>query len=181
MNTDKTPALVGLTGPAGVGKTAVAREMQYRYGFVVVGFAGRLKQIVRELYDLSHEQVHGKLKEEVDGRYGISPRQIMQRFGTEVGRTIFEDTWTQALQQDLDMMRANGLTRFVIDDLRFENEAQWVRANGGHVYELARAGIHYGQNHPSEIGVQADDVVYNGEVKDTAHNVVNLEAMRCNK
>jgi DNA-binding transcriptional MocR family regulator len=47
---------------------------------------------------------------------------------------------------------------FIFDDLRFENEADWIRENGGLVVRLERpeAGTTTYVNHASERGIKLD-------------------------
>lgn len=85
----------------------------------------------------------------------ISPRQAYQNFGTEYGRRqIDEKIW-------LDMAPKNC----ILSDIRFENEATYVRKNGIliHLIRDDRNGI-YNSVHESEKGVgrvDKDWLLYN--------------------
>ena len=145
--------LIALSGPAGSGKTTIARYMKENYGFHVLSFAFRLKLTVCNIYDMTWEQVTSE-RETVDPRYGLTPRFIMQRLGTEVARYIYPETWIAALRRD--MGDCDEVGKFVIDDLRFENEAAAVRLWGGVVAEVRRGGVEYDGGHSSEVGIEPD-------------------------
>ncbi len=70
-----------------------------------------------------------------------SPRQIMQWWGTEYRRREHDKYWSRQLfQRVIDCMR-DGESRFAITDLRFQNEADIVRALGGQIWQVKRPGI----------------------------------------
>lgn len=126
--------VIALCGPAGAGKSTVAKHLANCYGASLYGFATPLKEMVRRAFDLTHEQCHGtqEQKEAVDPRYNHSARWLLQRIGTEGCRATFgEDFWTK---QCLDMIVRQNQRLAVIEDLRFLNEAEAVnfdpRVNG---------------------------------------------------
>ena len=75
------PVVVGFLGRAGSGKSTAAKHLEVKYGFQRLSFAAPLKEMAVELWELASTQVYGTLaqKEEVDPRWGISAREIMQR------------------------------------------------------------------------------------------------------
>ena len=148
--------IIALTGYKQSGKSTVARILQEQFGFTRMAFADPIKWAVREIYDLSFAQLYGPgtLKEDVDPRYDLTPRQIMQRFGTEVCRQIHPDTWVMNLRRRMDTIEApKGI---VIDDLRFDNEAEAVHDWGGEVWHINRPGYR-GDGHTSEALINAWD------------------------
>lgn len=117
--------LICLGHQKGVGKDTLADLLEERDDFLKVSFAEKLKDICIDLYDLSQEQCFGGKKEVIDPRYGMSPRTIFQRFGTEaVRKQVWDNTWTNYLFS-VTIPRAIelGMNKFVISDLRFKNEA----------------------------------------------------------
>lgn len=128
--------VVGFVGFKGSGKSTAARILQDKYGFSVRALAAPLKESCQIIFNLSEEQVlTPKGKEAVDPRWGMSPREMLQKFGTEVGRTFSEDVWIKSLQQFIDDRRWN---RYTIDDVRFPNEADAIRKMGGIVVGVKR-------------------------------------------
>jgi hypothetical protein len=114
--------LVVLTGRARSGKTTVSRYLCNEHGFVLVKFAGVLKDMLYTL-GLDWDQVEGGLKEhpcELLG--GKTPRHAMQTLGTEWGRDmIHQDLWVNAWRQNVQQHLDQGLN-VVTDDCRFDNE-----------------------------------------------------------
>lgn len=126
--------VIALCGPAGAGKSTVAKHLANCYGASLYGFATPLKEMVRRAFDLTNEQVYGtqEQKEAIDPRYGHSARWLLQRIGTEGCRATFgEDFWTK---QCLDMIVRQNQRLAVIEDMRFINESEAVnydpRVNG---------------------------------------------------
>lgn len=75
-------------------------------------------------------------------RGSLSPRQVLQLWGTEYRRAQRINYWLEALRVRITQLHAlDGRTRFVIPDCRFENEAALVRAMGGVVWQITRDGV----------------------------------------
>lgn len=153
--------LIGLTGRAGSGKDTFAGFLNKHINFEPYSFAGPLKDACCLLFGWTRHQIdHDReFKEAVDPRWGFSPRRAMQLMGTEYGRQLLrEDLWVHMAQVRLDETRKAGL---LITDVRFENEATWIRANGGLVVHIFRADLPTVEGHASESGVeyQAHDAV----------------------
>jgi len=88
---------------------------------------------------------------------GKSPRQLLQSLGTDWGRDMVSETiWIDAMRR---MISDQSFDVIIIDDCRFENEAQMVRDMGGIVVGLERDGIAYTGEHKSETPVPADAII----------------------
>lgn len=80
------------TSTARVGKDEVARVLRDDLGFRTYSFALPLKQVAQVLFGLTEEQMwNDKLKNVVIDAWGLSPRTIFQRIGTEGGRHVFDE------------------------------------------------------------------------------------------
>jgi hypothetical protein len=75
--------IVALVGKKRSGKDTVANVLVNEYGFVRYGLADPIKVVVKYLFDWNEEHTNGNLKETIDSKWGISPRQAMQWLGTE--------------------------------------------------------------------------------------------------
>ncbi len=156
--------LIGLCGPKECGKSTVSKDLarlllglkphqQLHPSQSVrrLRFAGAVKAMLRAL-GLSEAQVDGDKKEtpsELLG--GKTPREAMQSLGTEWGRDLVSpDLWCNATMQLVDDSPDDVI---VIDDVRFDNEAAAIRARGGYVIEIFRAGTSYNSEHASEAGL----------------------------
>lgn len=151
--------LVGIAGKAGSGKSTAAQVLMDA-GWKRIKFADPLKNMLRAL-GLSEDHIEGDLKTvPCDMLGGRTPRHAMQTLGTEWGRNLIAPTlWIDAARSDIKAALSAG-HRVVVDDLRFDNEADTIRALGGVVLGLERAGVGAG-GHCSEAGVTADMVYYN--------------------
>lgn len=151
------PLLIGLHGLAGSGKDTVASHLQgqnsafYRYAFAEPIRAG-LKAMLR-ISPLMFNHPH---KERTLPDINLSPRQLMQSLGTEWGRAcVNPDLWIILA----DQIRIEAWSRrqpLVITDVRFENEAHWVRTHG-YLWHISRPNnprhsIH--ADHTSEQGIE---------------------------
>lgn len=141
--TDKL-IIIGLAGHAGAGKDTAARYLISRYGFVASSFAAPIHdmaQLMLEQIGLGDQWLrHRVFKERVIPELGFSPRALMQTLGTEVGRALNPEVWVRHLEARLGL-NAHGAPvhdRIVVSDVRFPNEAAWVRARKGTVVRLTR-------------------------------------------
>lgn len=155
--------IIGMTGPAGSGKDAAAKAL-IGTGWKRFAFADELKRIVNELFGWDEKYANGTLKEKIDSYWGFSPRRAYQLFGTEFGRALSEDLWIKKAEKTI-----NFNDNIVITDVRFENEASFVRQHGHLIHIMGRecGGV---SQHSSETGVKidmSDFVIYNTGTIDT--------------
>jgi hypothetical protein len=128
--------IIGLLGPAEVGKSTVAAHLEDRCAATRYSLAAPLKNICQRVFGLSHAQCWGTQaeKETDDPRYGFSPRWLMQRLGTEGFRQEFGgDFWVDYL---LARILREQPAVAAIEDVRFINEAANIIAAGGQVWRL---------------------------------------------
>lgn len=119
--------VIGILGPAGSGKSAVAQHLVENYGAKRYSLAGPLKEIAKRVFEFSDEQLYGTQaqKEADDPRYNFSPRWLLQRLGTEGCRAVLgPNVWTDALMRHIKMELPELA---VVDDVRFVNEANKIR------------------------------------------------------
>jgi hypothetical protein len=162
--------LVGISGYAGSGKTTAADHLISYHRFERVKFAGPLKDMLRAL-GLREREIEGDLKEVpcmlLGGR---TPRHAMITLGTEWGRDmIHPDLWTRLALFKAESILNRGVS-VVIDDLRFINEYEALKAAGGTVLRISRPGVGPLSSHLSEsFGFPPDHVIENsGSLDDLA-------------
>jgi hypothetical protein len=148
--------LIGLTGHAGSGKDTVRNIMETE-GFVGLAFADGIRGMLRELLTsvgIDDACIDERtLKEAIIPELGVSYRHMAQSLGTEWARNLRRDFWLRiAAAFVVDQMDA-GETHFVISDVRFANEAEWVRNKGGQIWRIHREGLAGVRPHVSESGI----------------------------
>lgn len=134
--------LIGITGHAGVGKSTVGEYLEGLDDAIIsIAFAHCLKRACSFLYSIPLESFYDKdLKEVKDHYWNQSPREIAQFFGTEVIRdNLGADFWIRSLEKDLSSLYKNYQC-VVVEDVRFQNELDWVLSKGGTILHVGREG-----------------------------------------
>jgi hypothetical protein len=173
MNMDRARyPIIGLTGRARSGKSTAAEYLlRVGVGKYAYSFADPLKAMIKAGFgiDLDHPWWQMRKEDPIADFAGFSPRALMQTLGTEWGRTlVHRDIWVSLANRELQR-RGDGM---VIADVRFDNEAIWVRRRGGVVVHLERGSAPAVRPHVSEAGVQrlaADIRVFNESSVESLH------------
>jgi hypothetical protein len=147
--------ILGLSGWARNGKDTVADHLISKYGYERISFAAPMKEA---LYRLNpkitiNNVVSTPIRIGVDiygwddlKTHGPEVRELLQRFGTEVGREMFgEDFWVNAAIDSIE----DG-SRVVVSDVRYPNEADAIKKLGGEVWRVVRPGFGAANGHASE-------------------------------
>lgn len=151
------PRVIGLYSPAPQsGKTAVAEELQ-QHGYVCVSFAGPLKRMIGVFLNSAgyeHERIESLLYEQKENRipeFGVTSRHLLQTIGTEWGREcISPDVWVKVWHHNV-MKWLDGGLNVVVDDMRFPNEWEAVKALEGECWYITRPRTEkYETEHASE-------------------------------
>jgi len=130
---------IAFSGKMQVGKTTSADYLVQRYGFIKLSFAGKLKEIAKDLWP---EQFECDQK----------PRKLLQDLGMKM-REIDQDVWVNYVLRIVRSLPKES--NIVIDDLRFMNEYKALK-NEGFVVVLVLRDVPpspFG-NHPSEKEVE---------------------------
>lgn len=166
--------LIGLAGLAGAGKDTVRNMLEEEHDFTGIAFADPIRNMVGALLadnGFSTKWMFERhLKEQpVDG-LDLSYRHLAQTLGTEWGRHLQADFWLRIAQSRIEHHRKTGARKFVISDVRFVNETQWIKDQGGEVWLIKRPGIAAVRDHESErqiAEITADRVIDNsGSIED---------------
>lgn len=76
--------LIGLVAPKRSGKDTAANYLCSSYGFKKYNFADPLKRGIGEIFGLTYNQLDGDEKEIIDPFWGVTPRELLQKIGTEL-------------------------------------------------------------------------------------------------
>ncbi|MDN6857250.1 deoxynucleotide monophosphate kinase [Pseudomonas sp. CAN2814] len=185
------PFLIGLHGRARSGKDTAASYIAAQFGLLIYAFASPLKRALIDMLNLPASAFDGADKEQPLPWLGKSPRELMQLLGTEWGRhQVHPQLWLLLAEMNLaNHLEASPHARgFVISDVRFENEADWIRAKGGIVVHLHRPDAPGVAAHSSESGIAVFDndlVIHNDgtledlyEALDALMQTVQLRALQ---
>lgn len=140
--------LVGFCGFIGSGKDTAADYLINYHGFRRDSFANSLKDALCDIFGWDRILLEGRTaearawREQVDTWWAnrlniphLTPRWIMQQWGTEVCRNAFhDDIWIASLENRILKTKDN----IVISDVRFPNEISAIKRAGGKVVRIVR-------------------------------------------
>jgi hypothetical protein len=139
--------IIGICGLIGSGKDTIADYLQNIHQFRRESFAHTLKDAVAAVFGWNREFLEGRTHESREWREqrddwwserlgrNITPRWILQYWGTEVCRKGFhDDIWIASLENKLRTTHDD----IVISDCRFPNEIAAIKNSGGIVIRVVR-------------------------------------------
>lgn len=157
-----------ITTPSGTGKREDGIQIPI---YQIKKFAYKVKEIASILTNVDIEKFeHQDFKSQplpdmwTFEEHQLTGREMLQKIGTEMGRSIHPDAWVNALFSDyvLDLRRVGnsegGTTiseaypNWIITDVRFPNEADAIKAKGGYLIRVNRQ-TNVIDTHPSEISL----------------------------
>lgn len=179
------PLIIGLAGPARSGKDSAADWLVRTHGFTRLALADPLRDMLELGLGLEPRWLQDD-KDQPIPWLGVSARRLLQTLGTEWGRKlIHQDLWVLALHRRIQAL-ADETDRLVISDVRFPNEAHWVRQHGAlwHIDRRQRPGLSASAAaHSSEIPItlqSGDDCIdNNGSLDQLYANVDESLAALC--
>jgi hypothetical protein len=154
--------IIGICGFIGSGKDTVADYLVNFHGFRRESFANTLKDAVSAVFGWDRTLLEGRTKEAREWREqvdpwwadrlnmpNLTPRWILQYWGTEVCRKAFhDDIWIASLENKL----RNSRDDIVISDCRFPNEIASIRGASGKIVWIQRGIL----PHWYDVAVQAN-------------------------
>ena len=140
--------IIGISGFIGSGKDTIADYLQNIHQFRRESFANTLKDAVASVFGWDRELLEGRTRESREWREqvdpwwserlnmpNLTPRYVLQVWGTEVARRSFhDDIWIASLENKLRKTQDD----IVISDCRFPNEIRAIRNAGGIVIRVKR-------------------------------------------
>ena len=143
--------IIGVCGWIGSGKDTIADYLVNFHEFRRDAFAATLKDAVAAVFNWDRELLEGRTKqarewrEQVDpwwaeklGLPQLTPRWVLQHWGTEVCRNGFHnEIWILSLENKLRKTKDD----VVITDVRFPNEIDAIKKQGGKVVWVQRGPL----------------------------------------
>jgi adenylate kinase family enzyme len=168
------PNMVGFAGPQGSGKDTCGEILAQSYNYIQMAFANPVRAglyALNPLIELDNGIV-ARLQTVVDQigwdsakRNSKDLRGLMQRFGTEAGRDLHGYNCWVAIAERLAKVNRN----YTFTDVRFPNEADWIRSCGGIIVYVDRDDVPaQAANHKSEecnVKEDADFIIFNNGTK----------------
>lgn len=187
------PTLFLITGRRRAGKDTFARnisraiydawpdvataEMTVKHSF-----AKPIKDVAKTIFGWSDDYVENG-KETIDERFGLSPRQFMQSFGTDFMRNYLRETypeygektgdriWTKTAENHIRSYLEQGYN-VTVPDVRFPNEMELATVFYHEGYKIVTIGIvdvtrsqgvdnHESEQYADELVNVCDYIVYN--------------------
>jgi len=91
---------------------------------------------------------HADIQEKPD-ETAVTVRRLLQWWGTEYRRSQDPDYWTKAWDRKIHQYDL-ATTDILVDDIRFANELETLKADGGLIVKIERPGFNGAGNHASE-------------------------------
>jgi|TARA_A200000159_G_scaffold5294_1_gene4900 hypothetical protein len=143
--------IIGVCGFIGSGKDTVADYLVNFHEFRRESFADTLKDAVAAVFGWDRTLLEGRTKEarewreEVDpwwaerlGMPTLTPRWVLQYWGTEVCRKSFhDDIWIASLENKI----RNSKDDIIVSDVRFPNEVKAIKNQNGKMIWVQRGRL----------------------------------------
>jgi hypothetical protein len=143
--------IIGVCGFIGSGKDTIADYLVNFHEFRRESFASTLKDAVAAVFGWDRTMLEGRTKEAREWREQVdpwwaerlsmptlTPRWVLQYWGTEVCRKAFhDDIWIASLENKL----RNSKDHVVISDCRFPNEISSIKNAGGKIVWVQRGEL----------------------------------------
>lgn len=158
--------VIGLSGRANAGKDFIANKYFRPQGFYQVSLAWHFKIWLASKGEATYEEVFFSKPPKV--------RSLLQIEGTEKGRDVYgKDIWCETTYNWIRLYEELwGFSKFVIADVRFPSEVEFIQRKGGKVFRLLAPNrikdsklSEEARQHPSETSLDGytkfDDYIFN--------------------
>lgn len=123
--------VIAICGLKRCGKDTVANYIQHKFEYKHVKISQPLKDVCAYLFNWSQNQLEDNVKDVIDPKWGITPRDAMKFFGTEVMQfklqellpNVKREFWVRKL------IESSSEKKIVISDVRFMHEYDVLKSN----------------------------------------------------
>lgn len=160
--------LIGICGLANSGKDLLAEGIAATDVYVVYHVADPIKAAINAMFGFGPAHWEDRVWKEKEISFlkkKISPRYLAQTLGTEWGRSIDSGLWLKLAKRKYEKITISAPMKqgrimgmgMIIPDVRFENEAAWIKSEDGVMLEVIRPGLKKisESSHASEQGINS--------------------------
>lgn len=132
--------IIGFAGKKQSGKTTAVNIIKEKFKdrVIILNFGDAVKESLRPIFHFTDEELYGDKKEVINEFWGITPRNIMQFFATELMRQQISDKykniggniWVLSLEYQIKQITDKNKI-ILIGDLRFKNEYDMIKKYNG--------------------------------------------------
>lgn len=165
--------IVGITGYARSGKDTLAKSLKLRHGFQRIAFADKLKELALGTNPIIYWDTYYEFPVSLSSlvaslgwdraKEHLEVRQYLQRLGDHCRNVFGDDVWIRATLPKLHALQDAG-HHIAYTDVRYPNEADFIRSKGGLIIKVVRPGVQPANNHVTEKNVdliQEDVLLHN--------------------
>lgn len=179
----------------GAGKSTVANMLVHIHNFQEIALADPLKRYCAEVFGMSADQLWGPSElRETPNAHGVSPREALQKLGTEWGRSLDENVWVRyGVEVAWDIIggycdyspeqgRISGVSAkrggVVFSDIRFKNEIAYLKDSGAKIVLVERTVDHDIQlsTHQSEVDLNSMEDFWDMKIVNHGASMETLQA-----
>jgi dephospho-CoA kinase len=169
--------LIAILGKKSSGKDTFSNYLINHQGFIKYAFGDPLKKGIQSFFNLSDQQLTDeRLKEEIDERWGVSPRKLFQIIGTDIFQKSIYDFipdlklnnnnnnntdnskkhWVYLFKEwYLNEIKKNPNVKVIVSDTRFLHEVETIKELNGKIIKIIRPtdknkNINLNDTHQSE-------------------------------
>jgi len=151
---DKTPKFIAVSGHFQSGKDSVGQMIVEELAKIgkhaqIIKFADGVREIAKTYFKWDGNKdadfTDDRTRDPAGWKNYIGGRTLLQGIGHSYRETAGKDFWIRQVERGM----TEPDTLYVVTDLRYLNEAQWVRGTGGAIIKVHRDGFE-GDSHPSE-------------------------------
>jgi hypothetical protein len=176
--------VIGITGYKRSGKDTIGDYIVKKHNYIRLAFADPIKTLCKNVFTFTDEQLETDKKEDIDDFWGHSPRELLQKIGTELFRetlpklctNIDSNIWIKSLKYKMMRIYKENPqnNKFIITDVRFPNEEKFIRDMNGILIKVNRSNLCCTNNkHKSESYIEKIVADYNINNNGTINELYN--------
>jgi hypothetical protein len=143
--------IIGLIGLKGSGKDTLANCVQYdRENTYILKFAKGIKDILKKYFNITEDYYEDPILKEIKfGKSNKTIRDLMIFIGVNF-RVFDKDIWVNKLDEEIKYLNYDSINYdyekediYLITDVRFPNEIQYIKSQGGIIIDIDRKNLYY--------------------------------------